>query len=83
MKRSHRLLCRAIDLSIEKNLENEVKLIIEPFMKDADSLDLWTICRLEVLLGEKLLIVPNKQQWRKIKLERLNEISKNEKTLGL
>lgn len=82
MKIGHKLLSRAINLSIEKNLENEVKVIIEPFLKNSGDLDLRTICKLEVLLGEKLLIVPTKKQWRRIKLERLNEIS-NDKSVEM
>jgi hypothetical protein len=76
MKTSHKLIFRAIELANQKNLKSEVKPILDPFMKDPDSLDLFTIARLEVLLDEQLLIIPTKQQWRRIKLERLNEISK-------
>jgi hypothetical protein len=52
--------------------------LVEPFLIHPDDLDLMTICRLEVILNEELLIIPTKQQWRKIKLEKINDISKNE-----
>lgn len=77
MKIGHKLLSRAINLSIEKNLENEVNIIIDTFLNNPDSIDLRTICKLEILLGESLLIIPTTKQWRKIKLERLNDISNN------
>jgi hypothetical protein len=54
-----------------------VKQIIENYEKYPDQLDLRSICIIERLIGEEILIVPTKQQWRKIKLERLNEISNN------
>jgi len=52
--------------------------LVEPFLIYPDELDLMTICKLEIILNEELLIIPTKQQWRKIKLEKINQISKNE-----
>lgn len=63
-----------VDIAKKKDIIN----ILYSFMYNPDDMDLKTICKLEVLLGEDLLIIPTKQQWRKIKLQRLNEIC-NEK----
>lgn len=56
----------------------KVLKLVEPFADNTEELDLDTICALEAILKEELLIIPTKQQWRKIKLQRLNEIT-NEK----
>ena len=57
-------------LAFEQNKQREVLGIIT----SVEELDLKTICKLEVLFGEPILIVPTKQEWRKIKLEQLNRI---------
>lgn len=61
---------RIANLAFEQNKQAEVISIIT----DIKELDLKTICKLEVLFGEPILIVPTKQEWRKIKLEQLNKI---------
>ena len=57
---------------------DEINKLILPFIeKDkSEDLDLLTICKLELLLEEKLIWVPTKQQWRKIKLKKLNDLNK-------
>ena len=74
-----KIIIRCFDLmkSLSEDKKREVKNIIENFILEPDNLDLLTISKLEVIFGEELFYVPTKQQWRKIKLQRLNEISKN------
>lgn len=64
------IIKRIANLAFEQNKQAEVISIIT----DIKELDLKTICKLEVLFGEPILIVPTKQEWRKIKLEQLNKI---------
>jgi len=79
MKLGSRIINRVIWLSIEKDKVMDAHKIILPFYQSPEDLDLRTICKLEVLLDEKLLIIPTKIQWRKIKLDRLNKICKRTK----
>lgn len=81
MKLGHRILIRVIELAVGNNFDpiksSQVFDLISPFIingADTEELDLMTICKLEVLLGEQLLYIPTAKQWRRIKLERLNEI---------
>lgn len=64
------IIKRIANLAFEQNKQAEVISIIT----DIKELDLKTICKLEVLFGEPILIVPTKQEWRKIKLKQLNKI---------
>ena len=78
-----RILERITELAVEQNKVKEAQAILNNIFPNLSSvdlgeLDLRSICKLEVLFGEKLLIVPTKQQWRKIKLEKLNEICENQ-----
>jgi len=59
---------------MDQQKREKVVNILYEFRNDPDELDLETVCELEALLDQKLLIIPTKQQWRKIKLQRLNEI---------
>jgi len=82
MKLGARIIIAVINIINDKNFDiikgKEIFHLIEPFLPpgDTEELDLMTICKLEVLLDKKLLYIPTKQQWRKIKLEKLNEICK-------
>ncbi len=71
-----KLIDRAIVISFSQGYEIYQKVcdILEPFFKQPDKLDLKTIVEIEVLIKQDLIIVPTKQQWRKIKLNKLNEI---------
>jgi len=60
---------------LSKNNRLSVIQILESYERYPNQLDLRTICIIERLVGEELLIVPTKQQWRKIKLEKLNKIT--------
>ena len=76
------VILRIIDLvqmSVFDNIKKkEILDIIEPFILNPDDIDLMTICKLEAIFGKTIIYVPTKQQWRRIKLERLNKIC-NEK----
>lgn len=65
----------------ESNFDDKKKSkllkLIEPFILEPEDLDLMTISKLEVILGEDLLLIPNKQQWRKIKLDNINKLTEN------
>jgi len=54
--------------------------IIQPFIEkfDSEDLDIRTISKLETLLGFDLVIIPTKQQWRKLKLENINKNRKSD-----
>lgn len=77
-----RLAANAFHLAMRQEMDQEkrkrVVNILYSFKDEPDQLDLSTICELEALLGKDLLIIPTKQQWRKIKLQRLNEICDEE-----
>lgn len=77
-----RLVANAFHLAmrpeIEKEKREKVINILYRFKDEPDEIDLETVCELEALLNENLLIIPTKQQWRKIKLQRLNEICNEE-----
>lgn len=60
-------------LTYTKNKSSEVVELLKG-IKNMDDLDLMTICKLEVLFSEPIIKIPTKQEWRKIKLEQLNEI---------
>ena len=78
MNIGEKIIVRAIELAERPEtlvVDNiRVREILRPFILHPEDLDLRTICTLEALLNEKLLIIPTKQQWRKIKLEHLNNI---------
>jgi len=69
---------RAFDLAMRSNfdLEKQKKVIdiLYAYKDDPDNMDLQIICKLEALLNEELLIIPTKQQWRKIKLQKINDL---------
>ena len=58
-------------------IQFKVFQLVKTFCHRTEDLDLLTICKIEALLGEELLMIPTKQQWRKIKLEKLNEMKGN------
>lgn len=76
MTLGEKLIDKAIKISFNQGFEKYCKTcdILQPFFKTPDELDIETICELEVFLGEELIRIPTKQEWRKIKLEKLNEI---------
>ena len=55
---------------------NTVMKLLEPFFYDPDSLDINTICQIEEIIGKTFIKIPSKQEWRKIKLEKINKLSK-------
>ena len=71
-----RIIYRAMNLAIDQGKKDIVLNILEPFMFNSNQLDLKTICTIEVILNTDLYIIPTKNQWRKIKLEKLDKFSK-------
>lgn len=75
-----RLSIRALELALRPDFDTEKQKIVVDilysFIDNPDDMDMKTICRMESLLGEELLIIPTKQQWRKIKLQRINDLYK-------
>jgi hypothetical protein len=82
MTKGEQIINRVVELIMRPEIlmsdRINVMNLINPYFLRPNDLDIMTICRLEVILKEDLLIIPTKQQWRKIKLEKLNEISENE-----
>jgi hypothetical protein len=85
MTLGEKILQKVILIILEKKLEDSVRLeltnILLAYQYSPDELDLKTIFKIENLVGEELLIIPTKQQQRKIKLERLANISNNSNNL--
>jgi len=80
-KRENELIHRINEIAESKGLFDEAHELIMKALtnpKNDNSLDLYTICKIEVLLGEQIITIPTKQQWRKIKLEKLNDINNEE-----
>lgn len=71
-----RIIYRAMNLAIDQGKKDIVLNILEPFMFNSNQLDLKTICTIEAILNTDLYIIPTKNQWRKIKLEKLDKFSK-------
>lgn len=80
MTLGEKLIDKAIKIAFSQGFEkyNKTCDILQPFFKQPDELDLETICELEALLDEELIRIPTKQEWRKIKLDKLNEICNEE-----
>ena len=85
MKRGEKIINIVLDfLTDNPDFENkkEVLKIIQPFVSTSgprpESLDLMSISKLESLLGVELIYFPTKQQWRKIKLENINNNLNND-----
>jgi len=79
MNRGERIIYYALNLAqlkFGREMQQKVWSLVEVFINNTEDIDLDTICKLEVLLNEELLMIPTKQQWRKIKLQKLNEIMK-------
>ncbi len=72
----YRIIEKVVTLAEQYSLEDKVIIyeLLRPYFLKPDDMDLRTICKLEAFLKTELLIVPTKQQWRKIKLEKLNNI---------
>jgi len=70
------IINRILALSLEKHKVQETWDLLQPFLHEPYNIDIMTICKIEVLLDEKILYVPTKQQWRKIKLINLNNLNK-------
>lgn len=83
MKLGERVLCRIFDIVEELNLDDpkrkEIINLIRPFINKTEDIDLLIICKIEAITGKKILTIPTKQEWRKIKLERLNKICNEKK----
>jgi hypothetical protein len=83
MKLGERVLCRIFDIIEELNLDDpkrkEIINLIRPFINKTEDIDLLIICKIEATTGKKILTIPTKQEWRKIKLERLNKICNEKK----
>ena len=85
MKLGERVLARVIDIVEEcdfnDSIREEIFNLVKPFLEKGktEKIDLMTICKLEIITGKKILTVPSKQEWRKIKLERLNQICNEKK----
>ncbi len=83
MKLGERVLCRIFDIIEELNLDNpkrkEIINLIRPFINKTEDIDLLIICKIEAMTGKKILTIPTKQEWRKIKLEHLNKICNEKK----
>jgi hypothetical protein len=83
MKLGERVLCRIFDIIEELNLDDpkrkEIINLIRPFINKTEDIDLLIICKIEAMTGKKILTIPTKQEWRKIKLERLNKICNEKK----
>ena len=78
MERSQKenfLIANVIMNADSKGLHEEVQEIIIPFLVENKSIDLKTICKLEVLLDDKLLIIPSDKEWLVInRREKLNQL---------
>jgi len=75
---ARQIMYHADSLAVEKDKVAEVNEKLKSFRSKPGDLDLMTMCELESILGEQLFSIPpplTKQQLRKKKLERLNEIS--------
>lgn len=81
MKLGEKIIIKVIDIIkdsesiFDDNIKTEVAKIIVEFAIKPEELDLKTISRLEVLLGQNLIFFPTKKEWRKIKLDKLNNIN--------
>lgn len=77
MNKGEEIINLALNIANQKGLLLETYKLVTKFKDNELDIDLITICKLEVLLNEKLLIVPTtKKEWRKIKLQKLNNIIK-------
>lgn len=77
MNKGEEIINLALNIANQKGLLLETYKLVTKFKYNELDIDLITICKLEVLLNEKLLIVPTtKKEWRKIKLQKLNNIIK-------
>lgn len=78
MKLGKRVILRIVEILENSNFdENKKGIIVElvrPFLNDPEEIDLMTICKLEVITGQKIIYVPTPQQIRRLKLEKLNKI---------
>ena len=82
MKRGEKIIKNVMDYllnnqDIDEKKYVEIFKIVQPFVDkfDSEDLDFQTIAKLESLIGFDLVIIPTKQEWRKIKLEQLNKIN--------
>jgi len=78
MKRGEKIIKNVLDfLSSNQDIDEdkyvEIFKLIQPFVDkfDSEDLDIQTIAKLESLIGCELIIIPTKQQWRKLKLENI------------
>lgn len=78
MKLGKRVILRIVEILENSNFDDDKKgkiiELVQPFLYDPEEIDLMTICKLEVITGQKIIYVPTPQQIRRIKLEKLNKI---------
>jgi len=75
MGKGKEIINLALHIANDKCLLLDAYKITTPFKNKEDEIDLMSICKLEVLLDEKLLLIPTTtRDWRKIKLTKLNKI---------
>lgn len=78
-KLGQEIIDRAFDLVLyNQSVKYDVYNILAPFLNDTEQLDLHTICKLEYLLDNDLIFIPTKNQVRKMKLQKINSLYKNE-----
>ena len=77
MSKGQDIIDRAFDLVLyNQSIKHDVYNILSPFLNDTEELDLHTICTLEFLLNDKLIIFPTKQELRNMKLKKISNIVK-------
>ena len=78
-KLGQEIIDRAFDLVLyNQSVKYDVYNILTPFLNDTEQLDLLTICKLECLLDDELVFIPTKNEIRKMKLQKINSLYKNE-----
>jgi len=78
-KLGQEVIDRAFDLVLyNQSVKYDVYNILTPFLNDTEQLDLLTICKLECLLDDELVFIPTKNEIRKMKLQKINSLYKNE-----
>jgi hypothetical protein len=68
-----RFSSKALDLALRPNIDPKKQELVRSYKDNPDDMDLRTICKIEAALEEEILIIPTKQQWRKIKLQQIND----------
>ena len=75
MSKGQDIIDRAFDLVLyNQSVKYDIYNILTPFLNDTEELDLRTICTLEYLLDNKLIIFPTKKELRNMKLKKIDNI---------